>query len=95
MSADLGSSDQPGAAGRLVATRRPRLVEGTRQFEQEGQDATVSHFGHWLESIRTRKPYWEDALAGHHAAACAHMVNLSASERRLVEWDSSKDDIKA
>jgi hypothetical protein len=51
--------------------------------------------GHFLESIRTRKPYWEDATAGHHAAACAHMVNLSVREHRMVEWDFAKDDIKA
>ena len=53
------------------------------------------HLGHWVDSLRTRQPYWEDALAGHHAAACAHMVNLSAQQRRLVEWDFSRDDIKS
>jgi predicted dehydrogenase len=64
-------------------------------FKDEGPEPTVAHFGHFFESIRTRQPYWEDAVAGHHAAACAHMINLSAMERRMVEWDSSKDDIKA
>ena len=52
------------------------------------------HFGHFFDSIRTRQPYWEDAAAGHHAAACAHMVNKSARERRMVEWDFAKDDIR-
>jgi hypothetical protein len=32
---------------------------------------------------------------GHYAAACAHMVNQAAQQRRLVEWDFAKDDIKA
>ena len=39
---------------------------------------TVLHFGHFFESVRTRQPYWEDAAAGNHAAACAHLINLSA-----------------
>ncbi|MBI4877071.1 MAG: Gfo/Idh/MocA family oxidoreductase [Acidobacteria bacterium] len=79
----------------LPGTRKPRVLEGVQQFREEGLEATVSHFGHWLESIRTRKPYWEDAAAGHHAAACAHMVNRSVAEQRMVEWDFAKDDIKA
>jgi predicted dehydrogenase len=78
----------------LPGTRAPRVVEGVQQFRQEGLDATVSHFGHWLESIRTRQPYWEDAAAGHRAAACAHMVNRSAETGRVVEWDFDKDDMK-
>jgi predicted dehydrogenase len=78
----------------LPGTRQPRLVDGPSQFTQQGLDATVAHVAAWIDSIRTRQPYWEDALAGHHAAACAHMVNLSASQRRLVEWDFARDDIK-
>lgn len=79
----------------LPHTRKPKIIEGSRQFSQEGPDATVPHLGHFLESIRTRTPYWEDAAAGHRAAACAHMVNLAAKEQRLVEWDFARDDIKA
>ncbi len=73
---------------------KPRLVERSAEFYAEGQDPTVAHFGHLLESIRTRKPYWQDAVEGHHAAACAHMVNLSAKSGRLVEWDPARDDIR-
>jgi len=79
----------------LVPTRKPGVIEGTQEFRQEGLDTTIIHLGHWLESIRTRKPYWEDASAGHRAAACAHMVNLSVKRRGLVEWDFARDDIKA
>jgi predicted dehydrogenase len=63
--------------------------------KDEGPEPTLAHFGHFFESIRTRKPYWEDAVAGHHAAACAHLINLSAKQKRLVEWDFAKDDIRA
>jgi predicted dehydrogenase len=59
-----------------------------------GPEATFAHFGHFFESIRTRKPYWEDAGAGHRAAACAHMVNKAAKEKRMVQWDFKKDDIR-
>jgi len=78
----------------IVGSWKPRAVAGMQQFSEQGQDATVSHFRHWVASIRTRKSYWQDAAAGHHAAACAHMVNLSARQRRLVEWDFSADNIK-
>ncbi|MEO7648908.1 MAG: Gfo/Idh/MocA family oxidoreductase [Bryobacteraceae bacterium] len=73
--------------------RRTPAVE-PEKIKDEGPEATVAHFGHFFESIRTRQPYWEDATVGHRAAACAHMVNLSAKERRLVEWDFAKDDIR-
>jgi hypothetical protein len=57
-------------------------------------DINLPHVANWIESIRTRKPHWEDASAGHHAAACAHMVNMSVETGRTVEWDFAKDDIK-
>lgn len=79
----------------LPGTRRPRVKQGEEHYKQEGQDATVAHFSNWLESIRTRRPFWEDAAAGHRAAACAHMTNLSAKHQRVVEWDFMRDDIKA
>jgi predicted dehydrogenase len=81
----------------------PKIIESEVQnrpaapaqhLKDEGPDPTLAHMGHFLESIRTRKPFWEDAVAGHHAAACAHLINLSAKQKRLVEWDFAKDDIR-
>jgi predicted dehydrogenase len=63
------------------------------QFRGDG-DINTPHLANWAESIRTRKSHWEDASAGHHAAACAHMVNMAAETGRAAEWDFSKDDIK-
>lgn len=85
---------------KVIATELPgrhkeHIVEGPTTYKHEGMESTVAHMGHFLESIRSRKSYWEDARAGHHAAACAHMVNMAAKEKRLVEWDFAKDDIKA
>ncbi len=76
----------------IAAAKRPRPK--AEEFKDPGPEATVPHFGYFFESIRTRKPYYEDASAGHHAAAVAHMVNKSAKEKRAVEWDCAKDDIK-
>ncbi|MDQ6705997.1 MAG: Gfo/Idh/MocA family oxidoreductase [Acidobacteriota bacterium] len=58
-------------------------------------DPTVAHFERFFDAVRTRKPVWEDAVKGHHAAACAHVINKSAREKRMIEWDFQKDDIKA
>jgi predicted dehydrogenase len=68
-----------------------RARKAPEHFKDEGPEATVAHFGHFFDSVRSRQPYWENAVAGHHAAACAHMINLSARERRVVEWDFGKD----
>jgi predicted dehydrogenase len=64
-----------------------------QKVRDQGPEPTTAHFGHFFASVRSRQPYWEDALAGHHAAACAHMVNLSAKQKRPVSWNFAKDDI--
>jgi predicted dehydrogenase len=79
----------------LPAMRQPKMMQGAEQFRTEGLEATIVHLRNWLDSIRTRKPFWEDAAQGHRAAACAHMVNRSVKEGRLIEWDFTKDDIKS
>jgi predicted dehydrogenase len=79
----------------MPSTWAPRVREAEQVFDEEGRDATFLHFGHLLDSIRTRRPYWQDALAGHRAATCAHMINRSAREQRLVEWDFGREDMKA
>ena len=66
-----------------------------QKFNDQGPDPTELHFGHFFESVRSRQSYWEDAVAGHHAAACAHLINLSARERRMTEWDFTRDDIRS
>ena len=37
------------------------------------------------------KPAVEDAVMGHHAAAAAHMVNLSLRQRRPLDWNFATD----
>jgi len=79
----------------MPGLRKPKISESSVRFREQGQEATIVHFANFLESIRTRKPYWQDAVAGHHAASCAHMVNQSVRTGKLVEWDFHRDDIKA
>ena len=83
-------------AEELGEGKPPRMVRTTEQYRQEGPgDSTRAHMAAWIDGIRTRKPVWEDASAGHHAAACAHMINRSSKTGRAVEWDFAKDDIRA
>ena len=76
-------------ATEIEPAKRPR--KAPEHFKDEGPEPTFAHFGHFFDSIRSRRPNWENEVAGHHAAACAHMINLSAQERRVVEWDFAKD----
>ncbi|MBL8177682.1 MAG: Gfo/Idh/MocA family oxidoreductase [Bryobacterales bacterium] len=78
----------------LPGTRKASLNTVSEQYQPDGADSTILHFSAWLDSIRTRKAPYENALIGHRAAACAHMVNLSVKQRRMVEWDFQKEDIK-
>ena len=80
-------------AAEVEPAKRPR--KPPVRFKDEGPEPTVAHFGHFFDSVRSRQPYWENEVAGHHAAACAHMINLSAQERRVVAWDFAKDLIAA
>lgn len=75
----------------FVRSRRPE----PQVMRPEGHDTNVAHLTSFLESTRSRKGHWEDALEGHHAAAVAHMINRSVKERKLVEWDFTRDDIRA
>ena len=67
------------------------VVRGPRVEPEEtrlrGGDATDLHVENFFASVRDGAPNVEDVWAGHHAAACAHMVNLSAASGRRVAWD--------
>lgn len=80
-------------AEEMPNSRPARVVPGSEEYRAEGPEATVAHFANWIEAIRTRKPSWEDAWAGHRAAACAHLLNKSAKEERLVRYDPGKEDL--
>jgi len=77
------------------ATRPPRVVESVQTHRETGLEATVLHFQNFFQSVRTRQPTVQDALTGHRAAACAHLINRAAETKKMVAWDFSREAIKA
>ena len=73
----------------------PAVIEGEERWNGVGRNSTMLHFENFLKSVRDRKQPAEDVYAGHRAAAVAHMVNLSAKQKKPVYWDRSRDNIKA
>jgi predicted dehydrogenase len=77
------------------ATQPPRVIETVQTYRQMGLEATIVHFQRFFHSVRTRQTPVQDALMGHHAAACAHMINRAAETRKIVQWDPSRHTIAA
>jgi predicted dehydrogenase len=76
-------------------TWKPRMLPGGESWEQQGQDNDVTHLANFIAAVRSRQQPYEDATVGHHAAAAAHMVNMSLRHRRLVEWNFAADTVKS
>jgi hypothetical protein len=74
-------------------TWAPQMRRSTESFAEVGKDATEVHVARFFEAVRGGKPPVEDGVMGHHAAAAAHMVNLSIRQRRPLEWNG--DGLKA
>jgi predicted dehydrogenase len=72
-------------------TWSPRMNKQSESFGEIGQDSTDVHVARFFDSIRGNKPSVEDAVMGHHAAAAAHMVNLSQRQRRPLDWNFATD----
>jgi predicted dehydrogenase len=76
-------------------TWKPQMKTQSETYQEWGQSDTLVHLARFFESVRTRKPPVEDALMGHRAAACAHMVNESIKRKKAVHWDFAKEKMKA
>ena len=63
----------------------------TEAYGEIGQDDTFVHVARFFDSVRQHKPAVEDGIMGHHAAAAAHMVNLSLRQRRPLDWNFTTD----
>ncbi len=61
---------------------------GGESWRSEGRDDDFTHIANFVSSVKTRTQPVEDAAFGHRAAACAHMVNQSVREKRIVDWQS-------
>jgi predicted dehydrogenase len=67
------------------------VIDGGETWRSEGRDSSFIHLQNFFESVRSRKKPFEDALFGHRAAACAHMVNQSIRTKRMIEWNFSEE----
>ncbi len=78
-----------------AAHRSPRRRIEPEEYKEHGPSDTDLHVASFFESVREGKPVVEDIWAGHHAAACAHMINQSARVGRTISWDFENRRIKA
>lgn len=75
-------------------TWKPQMKVHSKTYQEWGKNATLVHLARFFDSVRTRKPTVQDALTGHRAAACAHMVNESIKRNETVHWDFTKEKLK-
>src|SRR4030095_15669929 len=73
----------------------PQVMQGEERWSGVGPNANQLHFEQFQNAVRNRKQPVEDVWAGHRAAAVAHMINLSAKQKKPVYWDRSRDKVKA
>jgi len=50
-----------------------------------------SHWGNFLECVRTRKQPIADAEIGHRTATCCHLANIAMLLGRKLQWDPEKE----
>ncbi len=73
-----------------VPSSRPQAtVPGEEVYHSEGRSSMSVHIQEWLDAIRSGSSTKEDAQVGHHAAACAHMINASIEMETTVHWDGN------
>ncbi len=73
----------------------PKVIQTEESWRGLGRNSTALHFESLQKAIKERKQPVEDVFAGHRAAAVAHMINISASKKKPVYWDRSRDSVKA
>src|SRR5690606_3880888 len=73
----------------FLAPQRALPASERWTFSGEGED--VAHVRTFVDAVRRRQQPEEDAVFGHHAAACAHMINRSVREGGVVRWDPAHD----
>jgi len=53
------------------------------------KDAHQIHMRNFIEAVRTRKPFFEDAEFGFRATGPALLCNMSYFEKRVCSWDAA------
>ena len=72
----------------------PRMHSDSQEWREMGRGATHVHLSRFFDSVRSRKKPLQDALMGHRAASCAHLVNLSMERKAAVYWDFEREKVK-
>ena len=78
-------------AAELPSASESQLVPQGEEYKETGRSATFQHLENFFDSVRSRKPTVQDVWAGHHAAACAHLINDSAENDRIAHWDFDRE----
>ena len=68
-------------------TWAPQMRQAAEAFDEVGQGSTEVHVARFFEAVRSGHAPVQDGVMGHHAAAAAHMVNLSLRQGRPLEWN--------
>jgi predicted dehydrogenase len=55
-----------------------------------GYSAHLEHHRNFYEAVRSRKPFFEDAVFGFRAAGPSLLTNTSLYEGRVCKWDAEK-----
>ncbi len=73
------------------SSREARVLERREVYAAEGTGSMRTHMQEFFDGVRNGTATKEDASVGHHAAACAHMINQSIDSERTIHWDAEKD----
>ncbi len=72
------------------ATTKNTWAEEINFKAPAGYDSRLDHFINFFESIRAGKPCLEDASFGLRAAAPSLACNMSAQQKKVINWDPVK-----
>ncbi len=64
-------------------------------FAPAGFNAHLEHHKNFYAAVRSRKPFFEDAVFGYRAAGPALLTNVSYFERRICGWDAVSMETRA
>ena len=73
----------------LVPATTATLTRPTVQRFTSSRDAHEIHVRNFIEAVRTRKPFFEDAEYGFRATGPALLCNVSYYENRVCHWDAA------
>jgi len=62
--------------------------------QEEYKGSHYDHFGYWFKAIKNGGDVVENATFGYRAAAPAVLCNESYQEKKVVEWDPVKMNLK-